>query len=88
MSSSQLDDFYERQRIDAIAEATGLSADEVEQWVVNDYPEQNSDDQVCGHIVELDDNAPADLLNRLGGTSINIGPLDIDDETEEEPEED
>lgn len=49
-------------------------------WVVNDYPDTSNDGLVYGHVVEISGDAPPDLGERLGGTSLNIGPIDADEE--------
>lgn len=80
MSSRQLDDAMEARHTKALAEASGMSEAEVEQWVIDDYPEASDDGLVYGHIIELSDEAPAELIERLGGTSINVGPIGQDED--------
>jgi len=75
MSNRQLEDLMEQQHTKALASALEMSVEEVEQWVINDYPETSDEGLVYGHVVEISDEAPRDLIERLGGTSLNIGPI-------------
>lgn len=78
MSNRQLEEILEEKRSQALADALGISKDEVEQWVIDDYPETSDDGLVYGHVVEISEDAPTDLIQKLGGTSVNIGPLQVD----------
>lgn len=80
MSNRQLEEIQEEKRIQALADALGISKDEVDQWVTDDYPEASGDGLIYGHVVEISEDAPADLIKKLGGTSLNIGPLQVDEE--------
>lgn len=80
MSNRQLEDAMEARHTKALAEASGMSEAEVEQWVIDDYPETSEDGLVYGHVIEISDEAPAELKSRLGGTSINVGPIGQDEE--------
>lgn len=80
MSNRQLEEIQEEEKLQALADALAISKDEVEQWVIDDYPETSDDGLVYGHVVEISEDAPADLIQKLGGTSLNIGPLQVDEE--------
>ena len=81
MSKRKQDDLREQRRIDAIAEGAGLTPEEVRRWVVNDYPEKSSHGLAYGHVIEIAEDAPAELIRRLEGTSVSIGPLWLDDDS-------
>ncbi len=84
MSSSWLDDALEARRVRVLAEALGITAEEVEQWVENDYVETSDDGHPYGHVVEISSDAPPALIEQLGGTSVNLGILHFDEGSEEE----
>lgn len=80
MNNRQLEDLLEQKHTEALARALDMSTEEVEEWVVNDYPDTSDDGLVYGHVVEISGDAPPELIERLGGTSLNIGPVDVDEE--------
>jgi len=75
MSNEPMDSLWAEQRGSVLAQALGISREEVEQWVIDDYPDTESEGLLAGHVVELSDEAPAALVEKLGGTSVRLPPL-------------
>lgn len=55
------------QRSAVLAQALGIRREDVERWVIDDYPDAADQGLVSGHIVEIADGAPATLFDQLGG---------------------
>ncbi|TBU71103.1 hypothetical protein [Phytopseudomonas daroniae] len=75
MSSDQMETLWAEQRSGILAEALGISREEVDQWVIEDYPDADADGSVSGHIVEISDEAPPSLVEKLGGTTVRLAAL-------------
>ncbi|UQY34035.1 hypothetical protein K8U54_20360 [Pseudomonas fulva] len=75
MSSEPMDTLWAEQRSSVLAQALGISREEVEQWVIEDYPDAESEGPLAGHIVELSDEAPPALVEKLGGSIVRLPPL-------------
>lgn len=75
MSSDQMQTLWAEQRSGILAEALGISREEVEQWVIEDYPDASDEGLVAGHVVEISDEAPPALVDKLGGTTVKLPAL-------------
>jgi len=75
MSTDQMDTLWAEQRSGILAEALGISPEEVNLWVIDDYPDSDAEGLVSGHVVELSDEAPPSLLEKLGGNTVRLEPL-------------
>lgn len=75
MNSESMDALWAEQRAAVLAEALGISPEEVTQWVIEDYPDTDSAGSLAGHIVELSDEAPLALVEKLGGSVVRLPPL-------------
>jgi len=75
MNSDQMETLWDEQRSGILAEALGISREEVEQWVTEDYPDADDEGLVSGHVVEISDEAPPSLVEKLGGTVVKLAPL-------------
>ena len=75
MNSESMDALWAEQRCSVLADALGISREEVQQWVIEDYPDTDSAGPLTGHIVELSDEAPPTLVEKLGGSVIRLPPL-------------
>ncbi|MBD9397124.1 hypothetical protein [Pseudomonas sp. PDM11] len=75
MNSESMDALWAEQRCAVLAEALGISPEEVTQWVIEDYPDTDSVGPLAGHIVELSDEAPPALVEKLGGSVVRLPPL-------------
>lgn len=75
MSNEPMDTLWAEQRSSVLAQALGISRDEVEQWVIDDYPDTDAEGPLAGHVVELSDEAPPSLVEKLGGTLVRLPPL-------------
>ena len=75
MVDKQMEEVWNDHRCDVLAQALGISAQDVRQWVIDDYPDKGADGMVYGHTVELSDEAPIALIERLGGKLVKVGPL-------------
>ncbi len=78
MSNEPMDNLWGEQRSNVLAQALGISREEVEQWVVEDYPDTESEGPLAGHIVELSDEAPPSLVEKLGGSVVKLPPLSFE----------
>lgn len=87
MSSSQLDDIYEEQRYQKLAQILGISYDDVIE-LDPEIQERTSDDGVlyCFYI-EFDENSPKHVINKISGID-ETGTLYIDASEFNEPDDD
>lgn len=75
MINEPMDTLWAEQRSSVLAQALGISRDEVERWVIDDYPETDKAGPLAGHVVELSAEAPSSLLEKLGGRVVRLPPL-------------
>lgn len=75
MINEPMDTLWAEQRSSVLAQALGISREEVERWVIADYPETDNAGPLAGHVVELSAEAPPSLLEKLGGSIVRLPPL-------------
>ena len=79
MSSRELDDIMEDRQADAVAEALGISREDLAalEWRMEDHT--SSDGLLYGHIIYFEDESDSEVLARVPGLQdgnwVRIGPL-------------
>ncbi|WP_282410062.1 hypothetical protein [Pseudomonas sp. PS02303] len=70
-----------------LADATGLSVENLEEWMESEEPEYTRDEMLVGHIVNFRDDTPESIMSQVSGRTgdytANVGIIYTDDE---EPE--
>ncbi|WP_462378867.1 hypothetical protein [Pseudomonas sp. Marseille-QA0892] len=79
MDGKQAEQKWEQWKTKALADHLGITMDEVSRWVTLDYPKTTDAGIEYGHIVQISKEAPETLIQKLGGTSVDIGPLLLED---------
>lgn len=75
---------YESTLEQMLADMTGLTLEELEQWMESEFQEITDDGLVVGHVVNFRSETPAAVMNRVVGRTgeytANVGVIDLDDE--------
>jgi hypothetical protein len=75
---------YESTLEQLLADMTGLTLEELEQWMESESQEITDDGVLVGHIVDFRTTTPAAIMNRVigrtGEYTANVGVIDLDDE--------
>ncbi len=75
---------YESTLEQMLADMTGLTLEELEQWMESESQEITDDGLVVGHVVNFRSETPAAVMNRVVGRTgeytANVGVIDLDDE--------
>lgn len=79
MNGKQAEQKWEQWKTKALADHLGITMDDVARWVTMDYPRTTDDGVEYAHRVQISDEAPQALIQKVGGTSVDIGPLLLED---------
>lgn len=70
-----------------LADATGLSVEDFEEWMESEEPEYTRDEMLVGHIVNFRDDTPESIMSQVSGRTgdytANVGIIYTDDEESE-----
>ena len=85
MSYREQSDEHEERFLQAIADQLGITAQELDEWVVLEQEEFTDEGVLVSHFVEFDKNTPSGILARVGlpqeGTKVkHLGPVHLLDE--------
>ncbi|MCW2292419.1 hypothetical protein M2262_002469 [Pseudomonas sp. BIGb0408] len=75
MNNEHMQEFWAKHRVQVLAKALSITPEDVDMWVISDYPENQDGGSGYGHIVEFSDDAPPALLERVGGSPVRIESL-------------
>ena len=75
---------YEETLEELLADATGLTEEELEEWMYSEEAEYTDDEVLVGHIVNFRDDTPESIMSRVKGRTgeytANLGIIYLDDE--------
>jgi hypothetical protein len=67
-----------------LADATGLSVEDLEEWMESEEAEYTRDEMLVGHIVNFRDDTPESIMSQVSGRTgdytANVGIIYTDDE--------
>ncbi|SDB27941.1 MULTISPECIES: hypothetical protein [unclassified Pseudomonas] len=67
-----------------LADAVGLTVEELEEWMESEEPEYTRDEMLVGHVVNFRDDTPESIMNqvtgRTGDYTANVGIIYMDDD--------
>ncbi|WP_454563013.1 hypothetical protein [Pseudomonas sp. AIG] len=73
---------YELTLEQRLADMTGLTVEELEQWMESESQEITDDDVLIGHVINFRSTTPAAIMNRVigrtGEYTANVGVIDLD----------
>ncbi|PMV28396.1 hypothetical protein C1X21_13860 [Pseudomonas sp. FW305-3-2-15-A-LB2] len=74
---------YQETLEELLADATGLTLEEIEEWMLDEEQEITDDGVLVGHIVNFRDDTPERVMSRVSGRTgeytANVGIIDLDE---------